>query len=718
MAKIYERREAVEFYKHFGLTTDETDSDLIYFPNTDGVVRGNLIEFKIERLTQKHLCQAVVYANRIRNEGKLLPANILLINLLEHEVEVYKTKDLLKYIEKKNEINAASKTGNFIKENIAPDESFKFKSLDGRNRLGALLATEKYTKYHVDFWNAVGLSIEFYKLSGNFTDSKIAFNKEIRNPAKLADRILPYKATERDNTEFQAILDILNPKVLQKELGAFYTPPPYCEKATELVRKAINIVPKGNDYIIFDRCAGSGNLEQFFTDEELKHCILATYEIIEYTQLVNRYEGRVRYIIPPPDKVKVENPTGKVSGGNALEKYFVENKEIKKYINNPKYTIIIYENPPSRDSGADKGQNKENSSNKSYIHSEMKKDSRGKPYEGRPCNDLVNQFIWSAFQYYIRQPTDSYIVYSPVKYFKAQGIVNKLFKKGFAFNRKHFHASASTYSCIWWQNKPEMKDSWKLKCYDIKDDKLQEIEQDFIEIKRCHKLMSSFNKNNKNLTKENSIAEYFCEGWVLRLQGIGFANVGCLKGGSPTLLGKDNYLEKLPLFCAKLYPQQNWYEHNVYFTTADGGGKYLEDSEFLKACFIYTCLHKSNHCISDSLHKNELCFDMDTIASKQLARYSDFDDDEEELKIAWRKILKDAKSTTEYNPVFKYGVYQIYEEINVLDTETYKDGKDDNGRNVYKYPKLNEKLGNLQKLLKEYYETHIQEKLFKYELLK
>ena len=48
-----------------------------------------------------------------------------------------------------------------------------------------------------------------------------------------------------------------NDKLSQKELGAFYTPPLYAQKALELVRSAIQEVPKGNDYVIIDRCAGT-----------------------------------------------------------------------------------------------------------------------------------------------------------------------------------------------------------------------------------------------------------------------------------------------------------------------------------------------------------------------------------------------------------------------------------------------------------------------------
>lgn len=38
--------------------------------------------------------------------------------------------------------------------------------------------------------------------------------------------------------------------------------------------------------------------------------------------------------------------------------------------------------------------------------------------------DFANRFIWSAFEYYLRQETDCYIVFSPVKYFKSIGLID------------------------------------------------------------------------------------------------------------------------------------------------------------------------------------------------------------------------------------------------------------------------------------------------------
>jgi type I restriction-modification system DNA methylase subunit len=76
-------------------------------------------------------------------------------------------------------------------------------------------------------------------------------------------------------------MDCLNDPQHKKELGAFYTPKEYCKLAVNFVREAISKVPKGNDYVIIDRCAGTGNLEVCLSDEELSHTIVSTYELKE-----------------------------------------------------------------------------------------------------------------------------------------------------------------------------------------------------------------------------------------------------------------------------------------------------------------------------------------------------------------------------------------------------------------------------------------------------
>ena len=122
---------------------------------------------------------------------------------------------------------------------------------------------------------------------------------------------------------------------------------------------------------------------------------------------------------------------------------------------------------------------------------------------------------------------------------------------------------------------------------------------------------------------------------------------------------------------AKHIPLDNWYEKDIYATTSDGGDKYTKDKEFLKSCLIYTCLSNQNKCLSfigsdNRYYKNELCFDLDTIASNDLKQYK-LDKDEQILIDLWNKILKETKETKEYNPSYSYGVYQITKEINLYD---------------------------------------------------
>ena len=182
-------------------------------------------------------------------------------------------------------------------------------------------------------------------------------------------------------------------------------------------------------------------------------------------------------------------------------------------------------------------------------------------------------------------------------------------------------------------------------------------------------------------------------------------------------LRSDNFIEKLPLFAAKLYPQKNWYERDVYFTTADGGDRYLADKNFLKTCFIFACLSQRNHCRSfigsdKRFYKNELCFDKGTLASTKLKVYK-LTNDEQDLLNTFADMLAKAKKTKAYNAKYTYGTYQIDDELN-----TRHKNDDGNDEWIYDYPELNTAINSLKTKLAKYYETIIQPKLFEYELLK
>ena len=121
-----------------------------------------------------------------------------------------------------------------------------------------------------------------------------------------------------------------------------------------------------------------------------------------------------------------------------------------------------------------------------------------KEISGTVKNDLANLFIWSGFKYYLRHKTDSYILFSPIKYWKSNKLVNKKFNDGFIFNRYYFHATASAVSCISWQNIDEKREIIELEVFDIDTNNTPSIDDDKIvfinkySVKKVSGLLSKF----------------------------------------------------------------------------------------------------------------------------------------------------------------------------------------------------------------------------------
>lgn len=166
----------------------------------------------------------------------------------------------------------------------------------------------------------------------------------------VVDYVLPWNGNE---TDFDIVMDALNDPAIRKDLGAFYTPLPYDKEATKLVRQTISNLPKGMDYVILDRCAGTGVLEHYLTNEELSHVILNTYEIKEWLVLYNKYIRKVRAVIPPLAAVQ-SNKGHLVSGGDALAEEFLfvpmetdgKYETLQEVIDDKDIAIIECENPP------------------------------------------------------------------------------------------------------------------------------------------------------------------------------------------------------------------------------------------------------------------------------------------------------------------------------------------------------------------------------------
>ena len=373
-----------DFYSYF----KQRDNTLPEFENwTDGVIKGTILEFKLQiQNYNKVLRQTQKYLSRMRNSGKDIPAQILLVSLNDSTAYLYNSADFLKEIETPY-IGSASVNNDNYTTTIEPQ---KIKFEKNFRALEEILDKTNTIKVHIDLFDVVGYATRFY--NENPTKTKIDFFNEIRNPENsqfFKDKIYAWEGNEDD---FKYIMDCLNDKQHKKELGAFYTPKEYIRLSTKMVRDAIKRIKQAqptHDYIILDRCAGTGNLEQFLTDKnvdditikelshyigeeekdkyissfdpavvialsktksfdnytlaelkeyekgikirdliydnELSHCIVNTYELKEWIVLNELMGQKVKMIIPPVENVN--NKDCLVSGGDALSEYFITANE-------------------------------------------------------------------------------------------------------------------------------------------------------------------------------------------------------------------------------------------------------------------------------------------------------------------------------------------------------------------------------------------------------
>lgn len=750
-----ERDGQLEFFKNYGIDIVEGD---VLVENTDGVFNGNIIEFKLNiNNVNRVLFQTIKYLSHLRVKGKSVPATILLVDLNEEKCYVYNSIDYIDDIEKVY-IGGASKNNDSF---VAGDykECLDYSDMLDSSKLKKLLLNKKtlnemYIPINIDENCIVGWAERYYRenptaTKGDFigdSEGKVNIVGEIREPRHFKGLINPYE--EETNEKFKYLMDCLNDRLKKKDLGAFYTPKPYCDKAAELVLEAVNkaIDAGKKDYIILDRSAGTGNLEESLIgiydtngDELINHAVVSTVEYYEYKVLAERLGDKVRDIVPPTEAdIVYEN--GLITNADAMSKEFIDNPIIKQYLDDKDCAIVMFENPPYRDISSNSTSNKKTGQNqKSFVLENMKEEKKG-----AVLNELTNRFIWSAFKYYLRDEIDAYVLFSPIKYWKQYELANKKMIDGYLFNRKHFHATPSSISCILWSNIGDDKtEDLTLKAYDINNNML-ERERDVV----VSKVYDNFSKKyydrrtfqddkedgiccnldgterltnktvrvkklyNKNIIGYMQVCSFNFDGLSKSILSAGQYNANGF------FLRNDNYLEKLPLWTAKHIPLDNWYEKDIYATTSDGGDRYTKDKDFLKYCLIYTCLSNQNKCLSFTgsdgrYYKNELCFEEGTLASKDLKDF-ELNDDEEALMKLWNKILEQAKKTKEYNKDITYGVYQIIKELNTFEKVN------NNGRmkKVYDYPELNGNLETLRVKLKEYYKKYITDKMFEYELIK
>lgn len=757
---LLERDGQLDFYNRFLPRINPIlDIDDILQDNNDGVINGNLLEFKLHVVDLNAiLFQCIKYLSALRLKGKPVPASILIIDVNAATLWLYRSASYLADIEKLYAGGASKDNSGFIGGDAEKVLHYD-KQLDAESVV-ELLKENNFTKIHIDENCIVGWASSFYKAvptarKEDFLGDDTGKHKtigEIRKPIHFAEYIYPYKG--QTNVKFNYLMDKLNDTLQKKNLGAFYTHQLYAEKSLELVRAAIARVPAGNDYIILDRCAGTGNLEAGLTDDELSHCIVSTVEYYEYKVLQELLGAKVRHIIPPVETAETFN-AGLVTGADALSKEYIDNPIIRQYIDNPNCTIILFENPPYAETTSIEHQKKgvgakSSSWKQSYVVAEMKKEVKG-----TASNDLGNAFIWAGFKYYLRQPTDSYIVFSPVKYWKAQHLIDKEFLGGFAFNRRHFHTNID--ACIMvalWANIPSTIEDFMLKAFDIDENIGELTDCGDIPVKRIHSLYSQnyYDKRQFPGDEYGTVVLGFdgneckSKGRIvprLNVNILGYMTIDTSGFDNPDIhaslvttalynahgffLRKDNYLEKLPMFCASRYITYNraWTERARIMKSADGADRFNADvvngklTQFLLKCLLFTCTEMQNHMRtftgSDGrFYRNELCLDGTngkTIALRDIKGLY-LGEKEKDLLKQWKTVLQWAKKADGYNSSLTYGVYQIFAELDTSHVD------ETTGDTIWDNVELHTALAGLKTLVKDYYNSEIVPTLFEYEFLK
>lgn len=730
--EVVKQREFLEKYVGGDIEKYLTD-------NTDGIIKGVLVEFKLViNNINSVLFQCIKYLSNLRIKGKPVPANIILVDLESKICWKYKSEDFRKEIEKVYFGRPSEGNEDWYTE-IEPIDKWNYEKDSFKTCKS--FQDDTYFKVNLDENCILGWAKHYYGVNKKFTKkSFLGENGEIRKPKVLKDYILPY--TKESNKSFEYLMDRLNNSINKKALGAFYTPPIYADKSHELLYKAIERVPQGYDYIILDRCAGTGNLEESLPLEILKHCVLSTLEYYEYKILVEKFSDKVRSILNMSDCV-YEN--GRVKNCDATTDLFYQNTELQEYLKDEKCVIIIYENVPFSEATGVEYHKKRDEIKYDWKHNTVVEEMRNKT--NAVCSkDLGNVFIWSGFQM-LRKEYDSYLVFSPIKYWKGQKLISKKFIGGYLFNRKHFHTTTDAgVACILWGMQEDKKcKEIKLECYDIENNRLKpDGEITVPQIKHTYSKKYYKSQILETDKKDGILCEfdgtesrkqkYLDKGYKLYNENIiGFLSVESTTFENPdmictllrgaryntkgTILRKDNYLEQLPMFCAgRLIRYQPSYKtRSVIMKSADGYERKLPEN-YLYKCLIFTCLEPQNHILEFTgtdgrVYKNELSLTEGTLATKDLEANYELDEEDKKLISQWNRVLEQAKKTKEYDKDYHYTPYSLSKYVDL----SYKN---EDNIPVYLNKEVHTELVRLKQAIKEYYLQEILPTLYEHEYLK
>lgn len=157
-----EREGQIEFYKTFlplidpNLTLDDILAD-----DNDGVLNGNLLEFKL-RVNDLNavLFQCVKYLSALRIKGKPVPANIVIIDLNAEQAYLYKSANYLNDIEKVYSGGASKSNTGFVGRGYNKKYIYGADQLSTTQLIKCLKETE-FTRIHIDENCIVGWATAF-----------------------------------------------------------------------------------------------------------------------------------------------------------------------------------------------------------------------------------------------------------------------------------------------------------------------------------------------------------------------------------------------------------------------------------------------------------------------------------------------------------------------------------------------------------------------------
>ena len=201
-----------DFYdSYLSLINNELTIEDVLSDNTDGVINGNLLEFKINiNDLNAVLFQAIKYLSAFRIKGKSVPANIILISLNDKKAYLYKSDDYLSYIEKVYQGGASKDNTGFSSDK--PTAIYNYDNDLDETKMIDVLRSNNFTKINIDENCIVGWANRYYSENpsakksdfiGDETGKVKIYAKDMDGNSKI------YNRNVTDNNKLGAVVKIL-----------------------------------------------------------------------------------------------------------------------------------------------------------------------------------------------------------------------------------------------------------------------------------------------------------------------------------------------------------------------------------------------------------------------------------------------------------------------------------------------------------------------------